>query len=130
MARTADELLEEEEGEEEVEEEESEDEETVPYNPKNLPLGWDGKVVERNLKREGERERRGKGRGGEGGGGGRESLNSNNTHTLTHTHSHTHTHSPSPTGCTSSMASISPTLVRYVATLHTADQRPSRDTSL
>ena len=47
MARTADELLEEEEGEEEVEEEESEDEETVPYNPKNLPLGWDGKVGER-----------------------------------------------------------------------------------
>ena len=44
MARTADELLEEEEGEEEPEEEESDDEETVPYNPKNLPLGWDGKV--------------------------------------------------------------------------------------
>ena len=64
MARTADELLEEEEGEEEVEEEESEDEETVPYNPKNLPLGWDGKVVGRNLRREGERERRGKDRGG------------------------------------------------------------------
>ena len=55
MARTADELLEEEEGEEEVEEEESEDEETVPYNPKNLPLGWDGKVVGRNLRREGEK---------------------------------------------------------------------------
>ena len=127
MARTADELLEEEEGEEEVEEEESEDEETVPYNPKNLPLGWDGKVAGRD--REG-RERGGKSRGGGGGGGGggRQSLNSNNTHTLTHTHSHTH--SPSPTGCTSSMASISPTLVRYAATLHTADQRPSRDTSL
>ena len=61
MARTADELLEEEEGEEEPEEEESDDEEegeeepeeeesddeeTVPYNPKNLPLGWDGKVKE------------------------------------------------------------------------------------
>ena len=46
MARTADELLEEEEGEEEPEEEESDDEETVPYNPKNLPLGWDGKVNE------------------------------------------------------------------------------------
>ena len=45
MARTADELQE----EEEIEEQEqaasdSEDEETVPYNPKNLPLGWDGKV--------------------------------------------------------------------------------------
>lgn len=66
MARTADELLEEEEGEEEVEEEESEDEETVPYNPKNLPLGWDGKVVERD--REG-RERGGKDRGGGGEGG-------------------------------------------------------------
>lgn len=46
MARTAEELLEEEEAEEEEEvvEEESDDEETVPYNPKNLPLGWDGKV--------------------------------------------------------------------------------------
>ncbi len=45
MARTAEELLEEEEvEEEEEEEEESGDEETVPYNPKNLPLGWDGKV--------------------------------------------------------------------------------------
>ena len=63
MARTADELLEEEEGEEEVEEEESEDEETVPYNPKNLPLGWDGKVVGRILRRE-ERGREGeKGKG-------------------------------------------------------------------
>ena len=48
MARTADELLEdqqqEEAEEEEVESEEEEDE--VPYNPKNLPLGWDGKVGE------------------------------------------------------------------------------------
>ena len=44
MARTADELAEEEESEPE-EEEESEDEETVPYNPKNLPLGWDGKPI-------------------------------------------------------------------------------------
>ena len=46
MARTADELLEdqqEEEEEEEVVESEGEDDE-VPYNPKNLPLGWDGKV--------------------------------------------------------------------------------------
>ena len=43
MARTADELQEEEE-EAEAEAEESDDEETVPYNPKNLPLGWDGKV--------------------------------------------------------------------------------------
>ena len=44
MARTADELAEEEESEPE-EEEESDDEETVPYNPKNLPLGWDGKPI-------------------------------------------------------------------------------------
>lgn len=45
MARTADELQEEEEEEEEPQpESESEDEDAVPYNPKNLPLGWDGKV--------------------------------------------------------------------------------------
>ena len=43
MARTADELQEEEEAEEE-EMSDSDEEETVPYNPKNLPLGWDGKV--------------------------------------------------------------------------------------
>lgn len=33
-----------EEGGEEYNESDSEDEETVLYNPKNLPLGWDGKV--------------------------------------------------------------------------------------
>ena len=46
MARTADELLEDQQEEEEEEEEvESEpDDDEVPYNPKNLPLGWDGKV--------------------------------------------------------------------------------------
>ena len=47
MARTADELLEdqeEEEAEEEVVESDHDDDE-VPYNPKNLPLGWDGKVL-------------------------------------------------------------------------------------
>ena len=33
-----------EEGHEEYNESDSEDEETVLYNPKNLPLGWDGKV--------------------------------------------------------------------------------------
>ena len=45
MARTADELLEDQEEEEEEEEVESEpDDDEVPYNPKNLPLGWDGKV--------------------------------------------------------------------------------------
>ena len=45
MARTADELEEEEEVEEEEEESEDEEEETVPYNPKNLPLGYDGKPI-------------------------------------------------------------------------------------
>ena len=45
MARTADELLEEEEEEEQEQAVESEEEDdAVPYNPKNLPLGWDGKV--------------------------------------------------------------------------------------
>lgn len=48
MARTADELMEDQQQEEAEEEEaavesEGEDDE-VPYNPKNLPLGWDGKV--------------------------------------------------------------------------------------
>ena len=48
MARTADELLEDQQQEEEEEqEEESEPEDDeVPYNPKNLPLGWDGKVTD------------------------------------------------------------------------------------
>ena len=43
QARTADER---EEDEEEIvhEESEEEDDEEVIYNPKNLPLGWDGKV--------------------------------------------------------------------------------------
>ncbi|CAI8044396.1 Splicing factor 3A subunit 3 [Geodia barretti] len=46
MARTADELLEDQEEEEEEEEVESEpDDDEVPYNPKNLPLGWDGKPI-------------------------------------------------------------------------------------
>lgn len=47
MARTADELAEESsesEGEGQAEES-SDDDETVPYNPKNLPLGWDGKPI-------------------------------------------------------------------------------------
>ena len=47
MARTADELLEEEEEEEEEAGqggESDDDDDAVPYNPKNLPLGWDGKV--------------------------------------------------------------------------------------
>ncbi len=46
MARTADELAEEEGSESDLSDEGdgSDDEETVPYNPKNLPLGWDGKV--------------------------------------------------------------------------------------
>lgn len=37
-------LLQEEEEHEEGHESDSDDEETVLYNPKNLPLGWDGKV--------------------------------------------------------------------------------------
>ena len=43
QARTA---VEKEESEEEDQPEESDDEEDndIPYNPKNLPLGWDGKV--------------------------------------------------------------------------------------
>ena len=47
MARTADELAEESsESEGEGQGEESSDEEEgVPYNPKNLPLGWDGKPI-------------------------------------------------------------------------------------
>ena len=46
MARTADELLEDQQEEEEEEEEvvSEPDDDEVPYNPKNLPLGWDGKV--------------------------------------------------------------------------------------
>ncbi len=47
LARTADELAEE-EGSDDSDLSDvgdaSDDEETVPYNPKNLPLGWDGKV--------------------------------------------------------------------------------------
>ena len=47
MARTADELAEESsESEGEGQGVESSDEEEgVPYNPKNLPLGWDGKPI-------------------------------------------------------------------------------------
>lgn len=33
------------ENEESEEEEVEDDADDVPYNPKNLPLGWDGKVV-------------------------------------------------------------------------------------
>lgn len=44
QARTSDELEEEEEHEE-GHESDSDDEETVLYNPKNLPLGWDGKPI-------------------------------------------------------------------------------------
>lgn len=43
QARTGEER--EEEEEEQISESESEDEENeIIYNPKNLPLGWDGKV--------------------------------------------------------------------------------------
>lgn len=45
QARTGEER--EEEEEEQISESESEDEENeIIYNPKNLPLGWDGKVSE------------------------------------------------------------------------------------
>lgn len=44
QARTTDEL-EDEEAHEEFNESDSDDEETVLYNPKNLPLGWDGKPI-------------------------------------------------------------------------------------
>lgn len=47
LARTAQELAEEEESSESeaAEESEEEDDDGVPYNPKNLPLGWDGKPI-------------------------------------------------------------------------------------
>jgi hypothetical protein len=38
-----------EEGHEDYNESDSEDEETVLYNPKNLPLGWDGKVGDNSI---------------------------------------------------------------------------------
>ena len=38
-------FFQEEEEHEEGHESDSDDEETVLYNPKNLPLGWDGKVL-------------------------------------------------------------------------------------
>ncbi len=99
MARTADELAEE-EGSDDSElsdggGEGSDDEDTVPYNPKNLPLGWDGKVHTVTL------------------------------YTLSH---FTHSHSPSPTGCTSYMVLISPTHVKFVVMPSTKDPRTFRDT--
>lgn len=42
-------ILQEEEEHEEGHESDSDDEETVLYNPKNLPLGWDGKVMSLSL---------------------------------------------------------------------------------
>ena len=45
QARTEDERMEDEEDEEFVEEEEEEEEDDIIYNPKNLPLGWDGKPI-------------------------------------------------------------------------------------
>lgn len=42
QARTGEER--DESDEEVVSDNDSDDEDTVPYNPKNLPLGWDGKV--------------------------------------------------------------------------------------
>jgi len=43
QARTADEL--EDEDEDDEDDDNSEDDDAVPYNPKNLPLGWDGKPI-------------------------------------------------------------------------------------
>lgn len=43
QARGASENVEEEEGEPEISDDEEDD--GVPYNPKNLPLGWDGKPI-------------------------------------------------------------------------------------
>lgn len=45
QARTADELEEDEEPDEAVSDSDSDEGETIPYNPKNLPLGWDGKPI-------------------------------------------------------------------------------------
>lgn len=45
QARAAGEEEDEEEIEEYVEEVEEDDDGSVPYNPKNLPLGWDGKPI-------------------------------------------------------------------------------------
>lgn len=45
QARTEDERMDDEEDEEFVEEEEEEEEDDIIYNPKNLPLGWDGKPI-------------------------------------------------------------------------------------
>merc|ERR1711976_675917 len=53
MARTTDELMEEDDDESDEEIEKVDDtivnynpnEEEIPYNPKNLPLGWDGKPI-------------------------------------------------------------------------------------
>lgn len=42
QARTGEER--EESDEEEFSDDSDDDEEDIPYNPKNLPLGWDGKV--------------------------------------------------------------------------------------
>jgi splicing factor 3A subunit 3 len=49
QARTADELEEDEEPDEAVSDSDSDEGETIPYNPKNLPLGWDGKVFRMKL---------------------------------------------------------------------------------
>eukprot|EP00123_Amoebidium_parasiticum_P014081 comp22316_c0_seq1/m.33156 comp22316_c0_seq1/g.33156 ORF comp22316_c0_seq1/g.33156 comp22316_c0_seq1/m.33156 type:complete len:170 (-) comp22316_c0_seq1:150-659(-) len=45
QARTATELEEEDVDDVVVEEDEDDDDEKAPYNPKNLPLGWDGKPI-------------------------------------------------------------------------------------
>lgn len=45
QARTSDELEDDEDAEDAANEESDDDEEQVLYNPKNLPLGWDGKPI-------------------------------------------------------------------------------------
>ena len=44
QAQTGEEREEDEEENYPAESDSSEDEDDIPYNPKNLPLGWDGKV--------------------------------------------------------------------------------------
>ncbi|XP_065188401.1 splicing factor 3A subunit 3-like [Sycon ciliatum] len=45
QARTADELEEDAQAADALDSDDSDDDESTPYNPKNLPLGWDGKPI-------------------------------------------------------------------------------------
>ena len=84
--------------EEEVEEEGDDD---IPYNPKNLPLGWDGEFASLN------------------------SISLNPKNITENVYSRQA--SLSPTGFTSYTASTSLTTVRFVETSPTKDPRLSRD---